>query len=372
MINMYKEITKKEIVNYLFAESNDPIMSDIYSKGFFVNLASLIKKFFKKNARIRMETVQKNEKENICVCFFDGEYRGVKGLLKYVNITTIDRYHVDSLGVVINAIGVREAIFQAVLFIVQSLKWEGGRSIRCFANPTAAYLYYLYFIKTIDKDGTDSFVITNGISPYSNAIYFAAKKMGLKCIYLEHSVTPKPVVMKLLPYDECVINYSFTEDLIKSKNKLIHNIVVINQMIEYLPEKKNKYNNVGVCVNESDDITFMLSLAKELVRYKINVDFRFKGSDRRVLKYQKEILEMEVVTVSFSNDLDIDEYIDSKDVIIVGTSSVLSVCVQMNKYAIYFFNGEEDKYDLYGLVDYFCIPHAANAEECLSMLYIKI
>jgi hypothetical protein len=349
-----------DLVDELFKESFDPLMSEPYKSGILINLILLGSKFILNR---KLEYTFNNGHKNTCFTFFENERRSAIENRSHYEITSIVKYSTNSLSEVKLELGLYTCLVELKNFFYAAWNRKGFKGMQVIANPACAYLYYLYFISIFKNTNINKVIITNGISPYSKAATLAARKSTIPCAYLEHTVTPICVIEQLLYFDEVITNQEFTRKLIKSHFKKKINGYYKEQKIDYKPCKDRNITRIALCLNESDDLDLFIKAAQLFYTSNIEVTFRLKSSDKRIKKIKNN---NKLFNISLTSELNIFNFIKSQQVVIAGNSNVVYDCIKQNTRVLYLHNGEH--FDVYGLISEYSIETAKTPQSLIEII----
>jgi hypothetical protein len=255
-------------------------------------------------------------------------------------------------------------------FFTRLINQRGFSALRRVAYPFIGYGIFTHVrekFSGLEPKGT--VVTTNLTHPVSIAIHSAAVKAGWRTIYLEHAMTPR-MIARDLGYSTMLVRSGHTKEMLVDSG-------IPRERVEVLPYwgsqscpapiNAAEIRRLGFAINGHDSLDDTAYLVARFRAKGIRCEIRVHDADKR-LDTLRSIGARLGVQISSAAASDITEFIARQDLVVVGNSSVLLDCLRAKVPAIYFWSGEPEIFDYYGLVQYMKYPFARSRDELLRML----
>ena len=337
-----------------------------YSIGlFFVIWASQIRYFFSSKKKIKPNQVllfsftknQKDSLKNLLSVRSDSMLFGNKKNAVYM----LPEY---------------KAFFYSVPFFLKVYKiYKSSKGyIKCsFKNAYFKYwLTYGYFKMLVNffyKNKVKVAIVSSDHSMRTRVVAYAAKSCGTKSVYIQHaSVSPD--------FPKLVFDYAFLEgnDAL-DKYKEIGNIesdIFLLGSLKLGGKKINDNTNVqriGVCIDLVSDLSIVDELIAALLNQFPSIDIILRPHPREERwNLIKSIQKKHNISISYSNKVDVVDFLYQVDCIISGESNIHLEATLMNIIPIYysFSSNKESSKDVYGFMANKLIKYIANDLQTLD------
>jgi hypothetical protein len=245
----------------------------------------------------------------------------------------------------------------------------GARAARNFAMPFIGYLIYLHLREEFARMSFRPTVLTtNLVHPLSLAAHLAARASGLRTVFWEHAMTPRLIIRAERGYDEYHLNCehtrrAFIEAAIEPQRLFLKSDVVSPRAVPLALAPRR----VGVCVNDLDELGHTRELLRALERAGYETVLRAHDSDIRFRRLRRLARECRA-TFSNAGQSTITTFMGEVDLVIAGNSNVLLDCLRAAKPVLYFWPGEPQLFDYYGVVAEAGCEHFAAAADLVSRI----
>ena len=332
-----------KLMESIYFESEDKYLGNLYRpkswvRSFLWVLGSLL---FSNNG-FPGNMINRRSESKVSVCFFVNEY---ESLVRQ----EFDPYYINlrKLGF-LRAIGPIKFVKLTLMFVKHRHKYPKSWHIQY-----VAFMLHFYFYDFFESGEISTVTVANIWHPCSLAVVLAARELDIKVRYVEHAVTPKRLMCNLHWYDSAIVEYKFTKLLMEDRCDSIH--VSLRSSVDRMATPILKgIKRVSICVNDLDSAADMHHLIGYLEKLDLYVDVRFHLADRRFRSFKNKY-RFEKVVVSSSRECLFEKYVKHYDLVIAGNSNVIADCIVLGVSCLYYWNGDPELYDYYGVVDYFGI-----------------
>jgi hypothetical protein len=237
--------------------------------------------------------------------------------------------------------------FSKYLFLIY-LIITGKYRVRHYELIIKEYGFVDSYMKLLKDNKPECIFVANDHYPACRALILAAKKLLVKCIYLQHaSVTD---VFPPLRNSHALLYGQYSEDIYTSIGSIQSKIIQVGNH-KFDPykeciENKKHTGKIGVAFNTLDNLESVLSLCRYLTEHfnPEQIILRAHPLERR--KYEIN------VDRSFAKTENSIDFLKCIDVLIAGNSSILLEAASMNVYPLQVYFGEipKEMMDYYGFI----------------------
>jgi hypothetical protein len=252
-----------------------------------------------------------------------------------------------------------------IKFIILSIKYVGFKSMRSFSPAYNAYALHNYLLKVNRKNiPSISVLTTNMVSPISIAINEFAQNLGLKTYYLEHAITPRLAFHGVI-YSNYIVRAAHTKNMMIELG-IPSDIIELNKNYLYTfpPKLKNKFlfNRIGIAINDLDSIESIQELVFFLKQKKLKIILRVHEADLR-FKFFSALASKLNVEIESAAIKPIKNFLQNIDFIFAGNSTVLFDAIVAGVPVCYYWLGNEEMFDYYGIVKETGCPSINNIKD---------
>lgn len=332
-----------KLMGFMYLESEGKYTSDDYRpKNWTLSFIWVICSLLINDKKFSGNIVNLKSASNVSFCFFANEYVALKK-------QELEPYNINlrKLGF-LRSIGLLRLIKATLMFIKHHRK-----SNKSWHIQYVAFILHFYFLSFFKNTKIKTVTVASIWQPCSLAIVLAAREFNIKVRYVEHAVTPISLMRYLNFYDYAVVEHKFTKLLLEERCDSIQVSLKSRLDKRAIPIPKG-IKKVSVCVNILDSSADMYKLIDYLDKLGLIVDVRFHLADKRFDSFVTKYKNKKIV-VSHSRDCLFEKYVKHYDLVIAGNSNVISDCIVHEVSCLYYWNGVQELYDYYGVVDYYKI-----------------
>lgn len=364
-----EKITNDEVKNYLFFEANNTILSNVYRKGIAWQLLSIFKKFtstlFAKTGSVELNN------NDIAVTFFLNEENAASKYRKLLNYDINIHINFKNYSFVVAQIGYLKMIVHIGYFFLLNLHNRNWSHFGAISSPLSGYLLYVSWLCLLRRTRPNKIFLFNCVHPSSLAILLACQKNKIDVEYCEHAVTTKLMLENCKKFSKIHVYYPFTKKIMINSGLSEASIYTFFQGSTCKLTECEKISNIGLCLNDLDEIGNYEKLVQALRETRLKVSVRVHDAHPDFKYIEKTFNKLECF-VERANEYPIEGFLRNNDVIIAGNSNVLSDAIIDKKPCYYLWTGDDEIYDYYGLVNAYGIPAFTNVEHLVKHINERI
>ncbi|MDX5482285.1 MAG: hypothetical protein LPK07_11445, partial [Hymenobacteraceae bacterium] len=213
--------------------------------------------------------------------------------------------------------------------------------------------FYEVYLQKLKKYRPQAIVFANDHNADARAMLLAAKKLGIKTIYIQHSsVSP---LFPPLSYDLNLLEGQDALDKYKQCGPVSGHVEFVGMpkadKFVKLRNKRPKVQTLGIASNLMDRLDEVESLLQSITRdfSSLRIILRPHPRDKRSYTFAQRISPN--ISLSDVRQQTVFEYLQELDMLISGNSGIHLEAVLLNVWSVYFtFNPKEELHDYYGFV----------------------
>lgn len=238
----------------------------------------------------------------------------------------------------------------------------GAVAVRNFVYPFVGLLVFRHFRQVFAGLAHRPTIVTaNLVHPISVGVHLAALDAGLPTIFWEHAMTPR-FMAKDSGYAQYYVHCehtrrSFIEAAIPESRVRLIRPQAIGRAVPIAG--LTRLARIAVSVNDLDELQHVEAIARLLRGLGRTVVLRVHDSDRR-LPALRELARRTGSELSSAVETPIREFVTTVDLVIAGNSNVVLDCVQARMPVLYYWPGDPQLFDYYGIVAAAGCEHASS------------
>lgn len=354
-----------DFIDELFFEQTTSLISQAYSGSLLKSLLSLFYKFL---YFTRLKICRSSISPDVYISFFNNEKNAINEYLKIRNISALHLYLGDRnlIGFILD--GKKIEIYQDILQFTRYI-CEKKIHDRRMDIPLIAFLLRRQVRYLIRKNGIKNIVTTNMQHPYSIACAQAALDEGISSTFLEHATTPRAVLHDRY-YSKYIVNFPHTKKLLEQHGHNGKDIEVIHDYHIKI-RKIDRVDKIIYCINDLDSTSGVQCVLELMSKLPTDTVLRVHESDGRV-DYFKQLSRSLSIDFSLAGKSHISSLYSKSSLFVCGNTNVLADCIINAQPVIYLWQGPENLFDFYGIVDSYDIPKFTNAANAIKFIKSKI
>ncbi|WP_187263666.1 hypothetical protein [Pontibacter beigongshangensis] len=254
-----------------------------------------------------------------------------------------------------------------LLFLLRKPK----STLRFFDVLYDAIGFYEVYLQKLQQYKPQCIIFANDHTPDARAMLLAAKKLGIKTVYIQHaSVSPH---FPPLQFDLNLLEGQDSWDKYKQCGPISGQVELVGMpksdaYVLYRSRKK-LISTIGLGCNLMDDISEVEQLVKSVIRrfQQVQVVVRPHPRDTRNFDFLQQLSPQ--VSLSAASTETTFDYLKRIDVQISANSGIHLEAVLLNVWSVFFnLNQKEQLHDYYGFIKTGLVEAAASTEELLQLL----
>lgn len=367
-------ITDSAVIKELGFEANTKYANAAYRRGVAVSwliLLDILAKTWWRPHQVADEICWVNSDRDLAFCMFKNERDAIEAHIANAGVTWkvifLDLKKLKGLEFRRVFAGSFVRLPKFLFFLTRHY---GLGALRTFAHPFIGYLVYRYLRDRLRQLHPSRVIVTANIShPVSLGVHYAALSAQLPTLYIEHAMTPR-LIARDRSYGRYLVRSPHTRLLLAESGvrlDCIHVLPYWHCVEEAPPVKTNCVKTVGIAVNELDAFDSVIELVIYLNDCGLTCLIRVHDADRRMAKFKRfgEVAHVEISSAATSAIFD---FLRRCDIVLAGNSSVLLDCYRARVPVIYYWSGEPELFDYYGIVQHTSCPSARNTVELCKLL----
>jgi hypothetical protein len=246
----------------------------------------------------------------------------------------------------------------------------GALAVRNFVYPFVGLLVFEHFRQVFAAlEHRPTIVTANLVHPISVGVHLAALDAGLSTIFWEHAMTPR-FMAKDSGYAQYYVHCehtrrSFIEGGIAESRVRLIRPQAIGRAVPIAA--RSRLARIAVSVNDLDELPHVEAVARLLRGLGRTVVLRVHDSDRR-LPALRELARRTGCELSSAVETPINEFVTTVDLVIAGNSNVVLDCVKARMPVLYYWPGDPQLFDYYGIVAAAGCEHANSPAALQAIL----
>lgn len=227
----------------------------------------------------------------------------------------------------------------------------GWPALSNFVYPFTGLLLMKYLERQFAHASARPVVLTtNMMHPLSLGVHLAARRAGLTTFFWEHSMTPR-FIARDMGYDHYYLRCEHTRRSFMAAGVPASRLALIgNSGPTPSPAPvPTAFARVGIAVNDLDRMEEIRGVIDMLVAARKQVILRAHDSDRRFGRLQQMASSCNI-DFSDASGSSIHQFMTTVDLIIAGNSNVVLDCLMAAMPVIYYWPGDAQLFDYYGIV----------------------
>lgn len=349
-----------DLIRDLFFEQEVPVLATNYKHGIFRTVAVLVRSllFSQRDPDIESPFASGS---TVAIVYFPNEleaaHRASTGSLK---IDRIIHLHPHRLSIIRATLGWTGMLRSAIIFVKTVLTLKGCAYVSRLTYPLLGWLLHETFVHRLRQASGVRIVTTNMQHPLSIGAAWAATDIGHSSIFYEHATTPR-LVFKDRGYSDYFVHFLHTGRMIESFGIDAVRVHVQHLLpLEFLPRHQTPICRVGLCVNILDSLEAVEAAALVILAQGLKLSYRIHDADPRV-KQLRRLAERHNAGWSNARETRIESYLETVDLVVVGNSNVIADAILAGCHVIYYWTGDDEMYDYYGLISHYQLPSSRDA-----------
>lgn len=360
-ITRMSELRATDLIRDLFFEQEVPVLATNYKHGICRSFAVLVRSLLlsQRDPDVECPFVSGS---TVAIVYFPNEleaaHRASAGPLK---IDRVIRLSPHSLSIIRATLGWTDMLRSAIVFFRTVLTLKGSTYVGRLTYPLLGWLLHETFVRRLRQASGVRIVTTNMQHPLSIGVAWAASDSGHSSIFYEHATTPR-LVFKDRGYSSYFVHFSHTGRMIESFGIASVKIHVEHPLtMDFLPLHQTTIRRAGLCVNILDSLDAVEAAALVILAQGLQLSFRIHDADPRV-KQLKRLAEQLNAELSNARETRIEFYLTTVDLVVVGNSNVIADAILAGCHVVYYWTGDDEMYDYYGLVSHYRLPSSRDAD----------
>ena len=355
-----------QLIRDLFIEQEHFAMSIEYRHGWLRTAFILLRSILFARAA-ESSTYALAPGSRVAFVIFENERRAVSRAPAALRLDRVVDLDMRSLGVVRARLGSLGALLELLRFAARVVRVKGVSYLPRSAQPALGWMLYLAYRSILADAKGVTIVTTNLIHPTALGIHWAAIATGHRTAYYEHATTPG-IIMIERGYDELHVNFEHTRRLMMSKGfdgARIHVFGTFNARAREVLD--GPLTAVAVCINSYDTMQSILDITEEVACLGAKITYRIHDADSRV-EAIKALAARRGFAVSLARSLPIQPFLETTDLVVAGNSNVVADALLAGKPVVYYWSGQDDMFDYYGVLQNYSVPNARSPESLRAVL----
>ncbi|WP_245756273.1 hypothetical protein [Pontibacter chinhatensis] len=261
--------------------------------------------------------------------------------------------------------------YKLLPLLLQFLKYKKASTVRFFDVLFDAVGFYEVYLRKLQKYKPQAIVFANDHNADARALLLAAKRMGIKTVYIQHaSVSP---MFPPLAYDLNLLEGQDALDKYKQCGPVEGNVELIGmpKADAYVPFRNTSeaIQTIGIGCNLMDDLGEVEKLLTLLTGELPTLKVILRPHPRDTRNFGKLQRISPQISLSDSRSVPTFDYLRQVDVQLSGNSGIHLEAVLLNVWSIFYdFNPKHKLEDYYGFVQHGLIDTVAGPEELIFVL----
>jgi hypothetical protein len=305
--------------------------------------------------------------ETVAIVFFENEYHAAMQARQRLGIDRIVRLDNRRLAMLWGELGAHQTLREIAAFVVASRRRGGTRSLARLGTPLLGWLVHALLRRALARATSVRIVTTNMLHPLSVGAFHAARLCGHRNVYLEHATTTS-VAFRHRGYDLLAVDLPHTKSMLVGRGVDASRILLARNGAAHEPVPvPGTLRGIGLCINDLDDLEAIARVTSVVRRLGIPLSYRVHDSDRRggLLARQARAAG---VTFGSAKASRIQEFFSTVDLVIAGNSNVVADALLARVPVIYYWDGGDDFFDYYGLVEHYRVASARSPKELAELI----